>query len=271
MPESTSSAVNIDGAARGRRHSILSDFLPGSLPFPPSFVASAPNVQEILSRDIEDCSSDEEEEDEEAHAAVDESESRHVDAIDVQLAFNPNGVAYGCGFSTIPLPGIDLPVQNPHEQGESLQAEIDLLRDNDILPPKHARARRASVVERACRTVFSTRVQDHHAAAEEPTEETRLLPEATTGFVNGLATPPPDEIHKKWDQAVAAHDIETTWQREAKTLVQYAAPLIVTFLLHYSVTVASVLTVGRLGMEELAAVNRASLPTVIIPRINELT
>ncbi|KAJ4208280.1 hypothetical protein NW759_013717 [Fusarium solani] len=263
MPDSTSSAVDIDGGSRGRRHSILSDFLPGSLTFPSSFVATAPSVQEILSRDIEDCSSDEEEEDEEAHVAADESDSRHVDSADVQLAFHPNGVAYGCGFSTIPLPGIDLPVPNPHEQDESLQAEIDLLRDNDILPPKHPRARRASVVERAYRTVFSTRVQDHHAAAEEPTEETRLLPEVTAGFENGLATPPPDEIHKKWEQAVAAHDIETTWQREAKTLVQYAAPLIATFLLHYSVTVASVLTVGRLGMEELAAVNLATMTASI--------
>jgi MATE family multidrug resistance protein len=159
MPESTSSAVDIDGASRGRRHLVLSDFLPGSLPLPPSFVATAPNVQEILSRDIEDCSSNEEEGDEEAPATANESKSRHVDAADVQLAFHPNGVAYGCGFSTIPLPGIDLPVPNPHEQGESLQAEIDLLRDNDILPPKHPRTgRRASVVERAYRTVFSIRV-----------------------------------------------------------------------------------------------------------------
>ncbi|KLU92699.1 MATE efflux family protein subfamily [Magnaporthiopsis poae ATCC 64411] len=64
-------------------------------------------------------------------------------------------------------------------------------------------------------------------------------------------------------EAVAAHCIQTTWQRETKTLVQYAAPLIVTFLLHYSVTVASVLTVGRLGMVELAAVNLATMTASI--------
>jgi MATE family multidrug resistance protein len=92
----------------------------------------------------------------------------------------------------------------------------------------------------------------------------------TAGLENGFATPPPHEIHKRWQQTVASHDIETTWQREAKTLVQYAAPLIVTFLLHYSVTVASVLTVGRLGMEELAAVNCECLPIPDIPHIGIL-
>ena len=73
-----------------------------------------------------------------------------------------------------------------------------------------------------------------------------------------VPTPPPEEVIERFEEAVAAHALKTTWQREAKTLIQYAAPLIATFLLHYSVTVASVLTVGRLGMVELAAVNRTS-------------
>ncbi|KAM0310231.1 hypothetical protein ACHAPQ_012509, partial [Fusarium lateritium] len=64
-------------------------------------------------------------------------------------------------------------------------------------------------------------------------------------------------------EALASHNIETTWQRETKTLVQYALPLIATFLLHYSVTVASVLTVGRIGVDELAAVNLATMTASI--------
>ncbi|KAM5349769.1 hypothetical protein ACJ41O_006274 [Fusarium nematophilum] len=270
MPGSTSSPVDID-APRGRRHSILSDFLPGSLPIPPSFVSIAPNVQEILSRDIKECSSEDEGEDEgedeEAQAVVDDSELSHVGSTDAQMAFHPNGVAYGCGFSTVPLPGLDLPVPNPHDLDEGFQAEVDLLRDNDILPEKHPRTGwRVSVLGRLYRSLFSTRIQDHKrivAPAGEVTETTRLLPEVRVDFEGALTTPSHDEVHKRWEEAVATHHIETTWQREARTLLGYSAPLIATFLLHYSVTVASVLTVGRLGMEELAAVNLATMTASI--------
>lgn len=53
--------------------------------------------------------------------------------------------------------------------------------------------------------------------------------------------------------------IKTTWQREAKVLSRYSAPLIVTFLLQYSLTVASIFTVGHLGTVELGAVSLASM------------
>ncbi|KAF4988993.1 hypothetical protein FDECE_14847 [Fusarium decemcellulare] len=259
-----SSPVAIHDAPEGRRHSILSDFFPGSLPFPPSFVSTAANVQEILSRDIEDCSS-EDEEDHEDHTAFDGSELHPVYSSDVQLAFHPNGVAYGCGFSTVPLPGVDLPVPNPHELDESLRAELDLLRDNDIVPTQHPMTGwRATFIGRLYRALFSTRIQDHRrptVSQPELTETTPLLPDVEpTDTFPSLS---PDEVHKQWEEAVATHHIETTWQRESKTLIQYAAPLIITFLLHYSVTVGSVLTVGRLGMEELAAVNLATMTASI--------
>lgn len=259
MSRSGSSPIAIDDGRDARRHSVLSDFLSGSVPFSTSFIDTGPNVQEILARDIQDCSSEEEDEDDDF-----DSESRSIHATDVQLAFHPNGVAYGSGFSTVPLPGRDVPVPNPHEVDESLQAELDLLHDNDIVASKHRRTGwRATFMGRLYRSLFSTRVQDHKKPIHSPrdlTEATPLLPDmtVTSGEISGDVTPmlSPDEVHKRWEEAVAAHDIKTTWQREAKTLVTYAAPLIVTFLLHYSVTVGSVLTVGRLGMEELAAVNR---------------
>ncbi|KLU92698.1 hypothetical protein MAPG_11685 [Magnaporthiopsis poae ATCC 64411] len=47
----------------GRRDSILADLLPESLPLPSSFVATAPIVQEILTRDIAECSDDDEDDD----------------------------------------------------------------------------------------------------------------------------------------------------------------------------------------------------------------
>ncbi|CAM1503556.1 Fc.00g011470.m01.CDS01 [Cosmosporella sp. VM-42] len=267
MSGSSSSPVDIEGPSRGRRHSILSDFISGSLPFAPSFVATAPNVQEILSRDIADCSSEDEHEDDRSHASTDDDGSRSIHATDVQLAFHPSGVPYGCGYSTVPLSGLDHPVPNPHELDESLQAELSLLRDNDIVPSHHSRKGwKATVVGHLYRSLFSTRIQDHKEpilSSGDIGETTPLLPDVDLDFEDVLTTPPPDEAHKQWEEAVAAHHIKTTWQREARTLIQYSAPLIATFLLHYSVTVGSVLTVGRLGMEELAAVNLATMTASI--------
>lgn len=336
----------------GRRDSILADLLPESLPLPSSFVATAPIVQEILTRDIAACSDDDEDDEYDEHdffpghedripgsqrnssqtdrtappAAMTtqddadedaETRSQNSDANlhtrrlrrgsmadAARLAFHPNGVAFGLsGFSSVSIQGVDRPVPNPQEVNDSLNAEVRLLRDNGLIPPRHPDAERrrrssATLAGRVYRRFFSTRVQDHEGeqlpifstdvfassshsflpGAQQPQHPDERAPllgshrpstggHGTAGDAVSIApsdssmdetipTPPADEIQDRWEEAVAAHCIQTTWQRETKTLVQYAAPLIVTFLLHYSVTVASVLTVGRLGMVELAAVNR---------------
>jgi MATE family multidrug resistance protein len=72
-----------------------------------------------------------------------------------------------------------------------------------------------------------------------------------------------DEIDRKWEEAVAAGLIQTTWQREANVIGKYALPLMVTFLLQYSLTVASIFTIGHLGKEELGAVSLASMTVSI--------
>ncbi|KAF7999387.1 hypothetical protein HF325_006063 [Metschnikowia pulcherrima] len=46
---------------------------------------------------------------------------------------------------------------------------------------------------------------------------------------------------------------ETSFKTESKVLMRYSLPLVVTFLLQYSLTVASVFSVGRLGSTALAA------------------
>ncbi|KAI6765682.1 hypothetical protein HG530_006752 [Fusarium avenaceum] len=257
----TTSPFNPDGG-RGRRHSIFADFLPDDLTFPPPFIDTAPNADEILNRDIEDCSSGDEHNDEEAV-----QDPRYVNETDLQLAFHPSGVAFGSGFSTVPPTSIEIPPPNPHDFEQSFRAEVSLLRDNDILPSKHPRTGwRASFWGRVYRHLFSTRVHDHDKplfSTEESTETSPLLRQRIVRFDGIPPTPPADDVHKRWEEALASHNIETTWQRETKTLVQYALPLIATFLLHYSVTVASVLTVGRIGVDELAAVNLATMTASI--------
>jgi len=259
-----------------RRPSILSNFIPDSLPVPPSFLATSPMVREILQQDITDCLQDHEHDHdvddiEQNHnppaSPLSSSSSSSTTSIspslaDAKLAFHPNGVAFGCGYSTVPLPGLDRPVPNPREIEESLHAEVDLLRDNDIIPPRQYH-HRGSVVDKVYRQVFGGGTLpdgevpvDYEASPlllGSPAEETPLLIGRATDY--GPATPLPREVHEIWEEAVAAQRVKTTVWRETKTLVQYSAPLIATFLLHYSVTIGSVLTVGRLGMLELAAVN----------------
>ncbi|KAM9931988.1 hypothetical protein OXX80_008371 [Metschnikowia pulcherrima] len=52
---------------------------------------------------------------------------------------------------------------------------------------------------------------------------------------------------------------ETSFKTESKVLMRYSLPLVVTFLLQYSLTVASVFSVGRLGSTALAAVSLSSM------------
>lgn len=93
-------------------------------------------------------------------------------------------------------------------------------------------------------------------SVDVPTEATSLLRQ-----LNDAPDQPtnPDEIDRKWEEAVAAGRIQTTWQREALVIGQYATPLVLTFLLQYSLTVASIFTVGHLGKRELGAVSLASM------------
>lgn len=52
---------------------------------------------------------------------------------------------------------------------------------------------------------------------------------------------------------------ETSFKTEINVLIKYSVPLVITFLLQYSLTVASVFSVGRLGSNELAAVSLSSM------------
>ncbi|KAI4942244.1 hypothetical protein J4E91_010218 [Alternaria rosae] len=148
--------------------------------------------------------------------------------------------------------------------------ERSLLRDNHLIPPKHPRAGSEGPFDRVrsrmsisgLRKVKST--PDEESAVESPSERTALL-----GASEGDPSQPyggldsPKTINKKWNEAVAAGKINTSWQREAKVLTKSSAPLILTFLLQYSLPVASIFTVGHIGKTELGAVSLASMTASI--------
>ncbi|ETI20784.1 hypothetical protein G647_07126 [Cladophialophora carrionii CBS 160.54] len=152
------------------------------------------------------------------------------------------------------------------ERKQALEEERSLLRDNNIIPPKHPQAAGGDASRK--RSIFHIPGGDRKVSRDE---------EATPALDGGLgvgseATPllgdptlpyggqdDPETINQKWEEAVAAGMIHTTWQREAKVIARYAAPLMVTFILQYSLTVASIFTVGHIGTVELGAVSLASM------------
>lgn len=151
------------------------------------------------------------------------------------------------------------------ERDEVIEEERRLLSDNRVISDG-PRSSGKSLPQKitgflsnrfsATPTTPATEPVSRRQSVDVPTEATSLLRQ-----LNGAVDQPtnPDEIDRKWEEAVAAGRIQTTWQREALVIGQYAAPLVLTFLLQYSLTVASIFTVGHLGKRELGAVSLASM------------
>ncbi|KAI2196680.1 hypothetical protein LOZ20_002961 [Ophidiomyces ophidiicola] len=169
------------------------------------------------------------------------------------------------GRGTVVPHAIDHDRLTQQEWEEAVDEERDLLIDNHVLstdatPKKH----------RSLNGLFSQTLRQSHGEPPEASlpHPTALPVAAGTSETTALLGPPLqgvktstsiDAIDKTWEDAVAAGLIHTTWQREAKVLAKYTAPLMVTFLLQYSLTVASIFTVGHLGKVELGAVSLASM------------
>ncbi|KAK6333486.1 hypothetical protein TWF718_011294 [Orbilia javanica] len=132
------------------------------------------------------------------------------------------------------------------EREQILEDERSLLRDNHILPRK--------------RSIHGLPWQQR---PHDATESDPLLPHAGSSSEDLDALAANADPTSKWKDSVEAGKITTTWQRETKVLARYSGPLIVTFLLQYSLTVASVFSVGKLGTNELAAVSLASMTSNI--------
>ncbi|KIY01773.1 uncharacterized protein Z520_01911 [Fonsecaea multimorphosa CBS 102226] len=152
------------------------------------------------------------------------------------------------------------------ERQQAMEEERSLLRDNNLIPPKHPQA--AADQGGRKRSIFHIPGGDRKVSRDE---EAAPAVEVNVGLateVSPLLGDPnlpyggqddPQNISQKWEEAVAAGMIHTTWQREAKVIARYSAPLMVTFVLQYSLTVASIFTVGHIGTVELGAVSLASM------------
>ncbi|KAF2752746.1 MATE family multidrug resistance protein [Pseudovirgaria hyperparasitica] len=148
--------------------------------------------------------------------------------------------------------------------------ERSLLRDNNIIPPKHPRRSSDSTMAQKLKSQLSfgrlrkvqsvpdeeSRRAEHEYLNRAVNEDTPLIGDPSRPY-GGIDNP--SLIDRTWESAVLAGKIQTTWQRESKVLARYSRSLILTFLLQYSLTVASIFTVGHIGKVELGAVSLASM------------
>jgi MATE family multidrug resistance protein len=214
-------------------------------------------AQELVARDLAECSSDDEDDRLPGGRAPHESASDSEDEDD-EGARTPtlyrrlSGIAYGSSRPAIAVPSMSEPVLTQLERRRSRDAERSLLRDNHILPPKHPLEKEPGFFRRVYKRVFSTKVPLPEILDEESrvAERQPLLPPVPE---DGPAADPLNDV---WETAVAEGKIKTTWQREAQTIAVYSRSLIVTFMLQYSINVASIFAVGRIGKLELGAVSR---------------
>jgi multidrug resistance protein, MATE family len=171
-----------------------------------------------------------------------------------------------------PRPFLGLASQNAEstiptdeEREAALDEERDLLADNNLIRPRRPNRResqnsntssRRSLKQRGSNYSFKkyqprASIPDEEAAIDIPTEDTALLP----NNFPGTDSPTAEDISKQWEDAILTGAIQTTWRREARTLLNYSWPLMFTYLLQNSLTLTSVFTVGHIGKNELGAVS----------------
>lgn len=150
------------------------------------------------------------------------------------------------------------------DRKKALEEERSLLRDNNLIPPKHAQGAEGEGKRRKSWFGFPIpggkgKMGDQVASvgADGGSAERAPLLGHTSRPYGGQDDP--KTISTRWEEAVRDGKIQTTWQREAKVLSGYSFPLMATFLLQYSLTVASVFTLGHIGAAELGAVSLATM------------
>ena len=215
--------------------------------------AASPLAQESLQRDIDDASDDGYEtasDDEWDDTPIAEDAPAAYEDYSLTGSYRRPSFAGARNQATLG-PTLYKTVSNrerlpPEERQRIVSEERSLLRDNNLIPPKHPReddaGRRGSVIER----ILSRQTT-------RPADTTPLLGDSSQPY-GGYDEP--GLIKQKWEEAVKEGKISTSWQRESKTLFEYSMPLMASFLLQYSIQIASIFTLGHIGPTELAAVRQ---------------
>lgn len=246
-------------------------------PFSRSFTSSSPIAASAIARDLASYSEDEPTPSDETSSSTDYPPGSYTsNARSLAGSYRrPSNFTSISHATIIPWTG-EQQVLSKNERQQIIEEERHLLSDNNVIPPDHAHGKSHGLQHKVSgllsaaigqgspsrRTSHSHRSRSRSRVSDGASETTALLDEAVESGGSGSEMGS-EEIDRKWDEAVAAGLIHTTWQREAKVIGKYSLPLMVTFLLQYSLTVASIFTIGHLGKEELGAVSLASMTVTI--------
>ena len=155
------------------------------------------------------------------------------------------------------------------EREQAIEEERHLLSDNNVISEsdrhrqygRHRKGNFRQGIDESISQGGSPSVPKPGIRNGEPTESTSLL--GRSRDANQPHGMDDEEVDRKWEEAVVAGRIQTTWNREAMVIGKYAAPLMITFVLQYSLTVSSIFTLGHLGKRELGGVSLASMTASI--------
>lgn len=128
------------------------------------------------------------------------------------------------------------------------------------IPPSEHRyeKKRPNLVARVFRrflgTDLTTRNEDELIVPFRPTENSPLLSSIVGQTIPANANVVSEDT-VEWGDIAASGNVRAAWPQEAKAIALYTAPLVVTFILQYSVDVSSIIAAGRIGKIELGAVS----------------
>lgn len=236
-----------------------------------SFAASLPIAQDSIARDAELDPQDAADDGEDDSAGPGTLRKQPSQGYSMSGSYRRPSFMAGGGSRCTVVPSLqraDGGYMTQQEWDRMREEERSLLRDNQVIPPKHPRkpsdaagASKAtgflSALRRKSRT--DEEAVDGQQESESAQENTPLLGGGGDPSLPYGGQDSPEEIDRKWEEAVQAGMIQTSWKREAKVLGRYSRSLVLTFLLQYSLPVASVFTVGHLGTIELGAVSLGSM------------
>lgn len=248
-------------------------------PFSRSFTSSSPIAASAIARDLADYS------DEDRTPTDEASDTSTARPPGSYTSTNPRSLASSYrrpGYFTsvshstvVPWAGEQQSLSQS-EREQVIEEERHLLSDNNVIAPEHAHGKSHGLQRKMSGLLSaaigqgsqsrrpsgsSRRSRSRDPETDGASEITALLGERSADAEDSEMDL--EDIDRKWEEAVAAGLIQTTWQREAKVIMKYSLPLMVTFLLQYSLTVASIFTIGHLGKEELGAVSLASMTVTI--------
>lgn len=223
---------------------------PSSLPF-------SPIAHEILVHDLADYLADESDQDDDYKCSdfsdLDEATTAHKRS----LISESNGIVYGTLRHIVAADEETIPSPNTRNLVKPQNTERSLLH-NDHRLLKHPQPLAEPTWRQLCRRCFSKQVPSNARPPLSAASTKSLETETTALLHHAYKHPPPSPTPAASDHRPTTTP-HTTWQLEALTLTSYSRSLIITFLLHYSVTITSVFTVGRLGRLELGAVSLATM------------